>query len=96
MESLVEQPRPPGARQLKGSFEWRIRVGHYRVIYEIHDDRLFVLVVKAGHRREICRKTYLPFRTPPVPAVSDVPLSWIRTPLSPPPLRRQERFHGSP
>jgi mRNA interferase RelE/StbE len=57
VESLVEQPRPPGAHQLKGSFEWRIRVGYYRVIYEIHDDRLFVLVVKVGHRREIYRKT---------------------------------------
>jgi mRNA interferase RelE/StbE len=42
---------------MKGSFEWRIRVGHYRVIYEIHDDRLFVLVVKVGQRREIYRKT---------------------------------------
>ena len=57
VESLVDQPRPPGARQLKERFEWRIHVGHYRVIYEIHDDRLFVLVVKVGHRREIYRKT---------------------------------------
>ena len=57
VEALADQPRPPGVRQLKGSSEWRIRVGQYRVIYEIHDDRLFVLVVKVGHRREIYRET---------------------------------------
>lgn len=36
--------------------EWRIRVGDYRMVYEIHDDVLKVIVVEAGHRRESCRK----------------------------------------
>ena len=35
--------------------EWRIRVGDYRIVYEIHDDRLLVLVVRAAHRREVYR-----------------------------------------
>jgi len=34
---------------------WRVRVGDYRVIYDIEDDRLVVLVLAAGHRREIYR-----------------------------------------
>jgi mRNA interferase RelE/StbE len=34
---------------------WRMRVGDYRVIYEIHDARLVVLVIRVGHRREIYR-----------------------------------------
>ena len=34
---------------------WRLRVGDYRVIYEIHDDELLVLVVKAAHRRDVYR-----------------------------------------
>ena len=34
---------------------WRIRVGDYRVLYEIHDDRLLVLVIRVAHRREAYR-----------------------------------------
>jgi mRNA interferase RelE/StbE len=34
---------------------FRLRVGDYRVLYEIHDDELVVLVLKIGHRREVCR-----------------------------------------
>lgn len=50
---LAEDPRPRGAIKLKNSSdEWRIRVGSYRVVYEIHDDRLVVRVIRAAHRRE--------------------------------------------
>ena len=52
---LSENPRPPGCRKLSGRSGWRIRIGPYRVIYEIHDDRLLVLVVDIGARREIYR-----------------------------------------
>lgn len=57
IEGLAQQPRPAGAQLLSGSTSptWRIRVGDYRVLYEIHDDELVVLVVGAGHRREIYR-----------------------------------------
>ncbi len=51
---LSENPRPPGSKKLKG-FEnsYRIRVGDYRVIYEIHDDVLLVLIMRVGPRRNI-------------------------------------------
>lgn len=57
LDGLAQQPRPAGAQLLSGSTgpTWRIRVGDYRVLYEIHDDELVVLVVAAGHRREIYR-----------------------------------------
>lgn len=55
IRELAHNPRPPGARKLRGRDSWRIRVGVYRVIYEIHDDRLVVFVVAAGHRREVYR-----------------------------------------
>ena len=55
IRSLASNPRPPGFKKLSGRPAWRIRVGVYRVIYEIHDDRLLVLVVAIGHRKDIYR-----------------------------------------
>ena len=56
IELLAESPRPPGAKKLSGgSGDWRVRTGDYRIIYEIHDARLMVLVVAVGHRRDIYR-----------------------------------------
>jgi len=52
---LVARPRPPGVKKLAGREAWRIRVGDYRVIYEIADADLTILVVEIGHRREIYR-----------------------------------------
>lgn len=53
---LAEEPRPHGARKLVGEdTAWRIRIGNYRVIYDILDDELTVTVVRAGHRREVYR-----------------------------------------
>lgn len=53
---LADNPRPAGVKKLTGyaSF-YRIRVGDYRVIYDIHDGRLTVLVVEVGHRKDIYR-----------------------------------------
>jgi mRNA interferase RelE/StbE len=54
--ALAENPRPPGCVKLSGEESlWRIRVGDYRIVYQIRDDVLLVLVVKVGHRREIYR-----------------------------------------
>jgi mRNA interferase RelE/StbE len=50
--ALANNPRPSGCKKLKDREAWRIRVGDYRVIYEIHDDVLVVLVVRVAHRRE--------------------------------------------
>ena len=55
IDALAENPRPAGAKKLKGSDLWRVRAGDHRVIYSIADDVLIVLVVKVGHRREIYR-----------------------------------------
>ena len=56
IEALANQPRPTGAKKLKGRDDlWRIRVGDYRIIYEIRDRILVVLVVRVGHRREVYR-----------------------------------------
>lgn len=55
--ALADHPRPRGVKKLQG-FEnrYRIRVGDYRVIYEIHDNVLLVLVVEVVHRGGAYRK----------------------------------------
>ncbi len=52
---MENQPRPTGCKKLRGENAWRIRVSNYRVIYEIHDKVLQVMVVTIGHRREVYR-----------------------------------------
>jgi mRNA interferase RelE/StbE len=49
IDGLADDPRPPGRRKLAGQEGWRIRVGDYRVIYEIHDQVLLVIVIDAGY-----------------------------------------------
>jgi len=57
LEELAEAPRPPGVRRLTGAVQlYRVRVGDYRVIYEIRDRDLLVLVVSLGHRRDVYRR----------------------------------------
>lgn len=54
LELLASEPRPPAATQLVGgSGEWRVRTGDYRIVYEIHDNHLLILVLRMGHRREV-------------------------------------------
>ena len=53
--ALAQTPRPAGCLKLSGREAWRIRVGNYRVIYEIDDSRITVLVVDVGHRRDVYR-----------------------------------------
>jgi mRNA interferase RelE/StbE len=54
IDLLATDPRPPSARQLVGGGgEWRVRTGDFRIIYQIHDAELVVLVVKVGHRRDV-------------------------------------------
>ena len=54
VESLEEESRPVGCTKLSGSDRtYRIRIGSYRVIYEIENDRLVVLVIKIGHRKDV-------------------------------------------
>ena len=51
--ALRDNPRPFGSKKLAGKELYRIRAGNYRVIYQIRDEVLVVLVVKIGHRREV-------------------------------------------
>ncbi len=54
--ALAETPRPQGVTQLHGSNNlYRIRHADYRVVYEIRDSNLIVLVIKVAHRREVYR-----------------------------------------
>ncbi len=55
LRGLAAVPRPPGCRKLTGRNAWRVRIGSYRVIYEIDDRRRTVLVVHVGHRRDAYR-----------------------------------------
>lgn len=57
IELLATEPRPPAATRLVGGYgEWRVRTGDYRIVYEIVDERLLVLVLTVGHRREIYQR----------------------------------------
>lgn len=54
LQTLADDPRPRGVKKLKGYRDyWRIRVGDYRIIYAIQDDRLLVIVIRIGHRRDV-------------------------------------------
>jgi mRNA interferase RelE/StbE len=56
IEALSVDPRPHGVEKIKGAEDlFRIRVGDYRVVYALFDDRLLILIVKVGHRREVYR-----------------------------------------
>jgi mRNA interferase RelE/StbE len=54
VEALANNPRPNGVTKLEGKDnEYRVRVGLYRVVYEIHDNVLLVVVVNIGHRSKV-------------------------------------------
>jgi len=56
IDKLASNPRPPGSVKLVGyELEYRIRVGDYRIIYQIQDSVLIVLVVEVGHNKDIYR-----------------------------------------
>ncbi len=56
IQTLAENPRPAGCRKLSGSGrDWRIRLGDYRVIYEIDDATREVRINRVRHRREVYR-----------------------------------------
>ncbi len=56
LQGLCQNPRPSGVKALSGEPGlWRVRVGDYRVVYEIEDDALVILVVRVAHRREVYR-----------------------------------------
>lgn len=55
IRSLAVEPRPLGCEKLSGQERYRVRQGAYRIVYQIDDHILIVLVVKVGHRRDVYR-----------------------------------------
>ena len=55
INGLVNDPRPPGCKKLVDSPYWRIRVGTYRILYEIDGTELVITIVDVGHRSDIYR-----------------------------------------
>lgn len=53
ISDLASEPRPQGYKKLKGRSGYRIRVGDYRIIYEIVDMELIIEVITVGHRKDI-------------------------------------------
>jgi mRNA interferase RelE/StbE len=57
IDALADDPRPHGVRKLAGSENvYRVRVGDYRIVYQVFDDVLIVHVVRVGHRRDVYRR----------------------------------------
>jgi mRNA interferase RelE/StbE len=57
IDALARNPRPGGTKKLVGERNgWRLRVGDYRMLFEIHDSDRRILIVTIGHRREVYRR----------------------------------------
>ena len=63
IQAFASNPRPRGCEKLSGQDRYRVRQGSDRVIYEVQDQKLAVLVVKIGHRSDV-----LPLRAQPIGA----------------------------
>lgn len=55
IESLADNPRPPGCQKLSGADKYRVRQGRYRILFAIRDERLVVTVVRVAHRKDAYR-----------------------------------------
>ncbi len=55
IRSLADDPRPPGSKKLCGEEKYRIRHGDYRILYEIHEELVTVMVVRVAHRKDVYR-----------------------------------------
>ena len=55
IDALALEPRPQGCQKLTGQERYRVRVGRYRIVYEIRDAVLLVIVVAVAHRKGVYR-----------------------------------------
>ncbi len=53
ISSLADNPRPKGCVKLSADEKYRIRIGVYRILYEIKDKLLVIIVVKVAHRKDV-------------------------------------------
>jgi mRNA interferase RelE/StbE len=56
IESLRDDPRPPGSEKLSAQERYRVRQGSYRILYAVSDAERAVEIVKVGHRRDVYRE----------------------------------------
>lgn len=56
IDGLAADPRPVGVAKLAGRDDFRIRVGDYRIVYTVDDDRRIIIVARIAHRREVYRR----------------------------------------
>lgn len=56
IDTLRDDPRPPGSEKLSAQERYRLRQGNYRILYTVADVEIVVEIVKVGHRREIYRE----------------------------------------
>ena len=55
IQQLSKDPRGPNSKKLSAQERYRVRVGQYRILYEIHDTILLILIVRVAHRKEVYR-----------------------------------------
>ncbi len=57
IDLLAEDPRPAAVKRLQATAAvlYRVREGDYRIVYQVEDERLLILVVTIGHRKEVYR-----------------------------------------
>lgn len=55
IDDLAQEPRPPGAKKLSGRTDYSLRVGTYRILYDIDDEARTVIIYRIKHRREVYR-----------------------------------------
>jgi mRNA interferase RelE/StbE len=57
IDSLAENPRPEGCVKLTAKEYYRVRLGQYRIVYEIRDNELVIIVIKVGHRSSVYKNS---------------------------------------
>ena len=57
LEILRTNPHPPASKRLRGGNTFRVKIGNYRILYQVKNSVLIVLVIDIGHRREIYRRS---------------------------------------
>ena len=55
IRKLAKEPRPDGCEKLSGQDKYRVRQGHYRVLYSVDDSEPSITIVKIGHSRDVYR-----------------------------------------